>query len=59
MKCIGTHDSEVEAVSNLELERFWQLMNVKEAPQVIADLLLKLGPLIESEQKFKNIASYT
>lgn len=58
-KCFGTHDSEVEAINRQDIEKFSNLMSLKDASEVFANMLLQISPLIESEQKFKNLASLT
>lgn len=33
-------------------------MNIKDAPSTFADILSDINPLIESDQKFKNLAQF-
>jgi len=39
-KCFGTHDSEVEAINRQDIEKFSNLMSLKDASEVFANMLL-------------------
>lgn len=58
-KCSGPHDTDVEPINEQELHRFTQLMGTKKACQLFANKLFSMNPSVDSEQKFKNIASLT